>query len=60
MDALGPPEGAAHWPFRTRQATARSMLDGVVLWARKILRPAGERLPGIVEHDRRRVARSAA
>ena len=56
---FAPPDGAAHWPFRARQATARSMLDGVAVWAREILRPEGERSPGIVEHERRRAARLA-
>ena len=65
MDALAPPrrfappEGEAYWPFRARRATARSMLDGVAVWAREIMRPEGERSPTIVEHERRRAARLA-
>ena len=65
MDALAPPlrfappKGEACWPFRRRQATARSMLDGVALWAREFMRPEGERSPMIVEHERRRAARLA-
>ena len=65
MDALAPPrrfappEGEAYWPFRARQATARSMLDGVALWARELMRPEGERSPTIVEHERRRAVRLA-
>ena len=56
---LGPPDGAAHWPFRARQATARSMLDGVAVWAREIMRPEGEQSPGTIEHERRRAMRLA-
>ena len=56
---FAPPDGAARWPFRARQATARSMLDGVAVWAREIMRPEDERSPGIIEHERRRAARLA-
>ncbi len=65
LDALAPPHrfappaGEAYWPFRRLQATARSMLDGVSLWARETLRPDGERSDPIAEHERRRAARLA-
>ena len=65
MDALAPPcrfappAGDAYWPFRRRRAMARSMLDGVAVWAREIIRPEGERSPGIVDHERRRATRLA-
>ena len=65
IDALAPPlrfaapDGAGHWPHRRRRATARSMLDGVALWAREMMRPETERSPGIIEHERRRAARLA-
>ncbi len=65
LDTLAPPcrfaplWGAAYWPYRRRLATARSMLDGVALWARELMRPEGERSPAIVEHERRRAARLA-
>ncbi len=65
MDALAPPlrfaapEGDGHWPFRARRAVARSMLDGVALWAREIMRPENERSPAIVDHERRRAMRLA-
>ena len=36
-------EGETYWRFRARQSTARSMLDGVALRSREILRPKGER-----------------
>ena len=65
IDALAPPlrfaapEGDGHWPHRRRRATARSMLDGVALWARETMRPETERSPGIIDHERRRAARLA-
>ena len=65
MDALAlpcrfaPPAGEDYWPFRRRLATARSMLDGVSVWAREIVRPENERSPTIVEHERRRALRLA-
>ena len=56
---FAPPAGEAYWPYRRRLATARGMLDGVAVWAREIVRPANERSPGIIEHERRRAARLA-
>jgi len=50
------PGGEAYWPFRRLQAMARSMLDGVSVWAREILRPKNEQSPGIIEHERRRAS----
>ena len=65
MDALAPPlrfaapGGGDRWPHRARRAMARSLLDGVAVWAREIVRPETERSPGIIEHERRRAARLA-
>ena len=56
---FGPPGGEAYWPFRRLHAMARSMLDGVAVWAREIVRPANEQSPGIIEHERRRAGRMA-
>ncbi len=55
-----PPGGPAYWPYRRAQAMARSMLDGIAVWARELLRPTGEQSPTIIEHERRRAARMAA
>jgi len=55
----GVPDGEAHWPFRRFEATARSMLDGVSVWAREIIRPPDEQSPGIIDHERRRALRLA-
>ena len=65
MDALGPPPrfaapaGEGYWAHRRREAMARSMLDGVSVWAREIMRPEGERSPAVIAHERRRAARLA-
>ena len=65
FDALAPPrkygvpDGEEHWPYRRFEATARSMLDGVSVWAREIIRPETEQSPGIVDHERRRAGRLA-
>lgn len=49
----------AYWRFRRMEAGARSMLDGVSVWAREIIRPEGEQSPGIIAHERRRADRLA-
>jgi len=48
-----------YWRFRRLEALARSMLDGVSVWAREIIRPDGEQSPGIISHERRRADRLA-
>lgn len=54
-----PPGGDRYWGFRGLQAMSRSMLDGVSVWAREVIRPDGEQSPGIIEHERRRAGRLA-
>lgn len=54
-----PPGGEAYWPFCRVRAMARSMLDGISVWAREVVRPANEQSPGIIEHERRRAGRMA-
>lgn len=48
-----------YWRFRRLEASARSMLDGVSVWAREIKRPEGEQSPEIIAHERRRADRLA-
>ena len=50
---------AGYWAFRRLEMTARSMLDGVSVWGRELVRPAGEQSPGIIAHERRRAYRLA-
>lgn len=49
----------AYWRFRRIEAGARSMLDGVSVWAREVIRPEGEQSPGIIAHEKRRADRLA-
>ena len=53
------PTGDAYWPFRRLQAMARSMLDGISVWAREVIRPTHEQSPKIIEHERQRARRMA-
>lgn len=65
LDSLAPPRqfdppgGEAYWPFRRLQAMARSMLDGLAVWGREVVRPENEQSPGVIEHERRRAGRMA-
>jgi glutathione S-transferase len=42
---------------RRLEALARSMLDGLSVWGREILRPEHERSPGIIQHEADRARR---
>lgn len=57
--ALGLPGGDQSWEARRLEALARSMLDGLSVWGREILRPENERSPGVIEHERDRARRMA-
>ena len=65
LDALAPPARFAHsadrqdWRYRGMEATARAMIDGLSVWSREVVRPAGERSPGIIAHETRRAYRLA-
>jgi glutathione S-transferase len=47
------------WEARRLEALARSMLDGLSVWGREILRPENERSPGVIEHEKDRARRMA-
>jgi len=49
----------AYWRFRRLEASARSMLDGVSVWAREIKRLVEEQSPDIIAHEGRRADRLA-
>ena len=51
--------GDVYWRFRRLEASSRSMLDGVSVWAREIKRPGEEQSPGIIAHEHRRADRLA-
>ena len=57
--AFALPPGEAGWEARRLEALARSMLDGLSVWGREILRPENERSPGVIQHETDRAKRMA-
>ena len=57
--ALQLPDNAPPWEARRLEALARSMLDGLSVWGREILRPENERSPAVIEHETDRARRMA-
>ena len=57
--AFALPAGDVAWDARRLEAQARSLLDGLAVWAREIARPQGERSPTILRHEANRSARMA-
>lgn len=55
----GEADEGEYWRFRRLEAGARSMLDGVSVWAREIIRSEDEQSPGIIAHEARRADRLA-
>src|SRR5918994_6392863 len=53
------PAGEQAWEARRLEALARSMLDGLSVWGREILRPPDERSPGVIQHETDRARRMA-
>lgn len=53
------PSGEQRWDARRLEALARSMTDGIAVWARELRRPPNERSPTIVQHEADRAARFA-
>jgi len=53
------PAGDQAWEARRLEALARSMLDGLAVWGREMLRPQHERSPGVVQHETDRAQRMA-
>ncbi len=51
------PAGASAWEARRLEALARSLLDGLSVWGREILRPESERSPGVIAHEKSRAER---
>lgn len=45
------------WESLRLEALARSMLDGLSVWGREILRPESERSPGVIQHEADRAQR---
>lgn len=57
--ALDLPVGNQAWEARRLEALARSLLDGLSVWGREILRPVSERSPGVIQHETDRAQRMA-
>ena len=53
------PPGDAAWEAMRLDALARSMMDGLSVWVREILRPEGERSPSVIRHETERASRMA-
>jgi glutathione S-transferase len=53
------PPGDQAWEARRLEALARSMLDGLAVWGREILRPQNERSPTVLQHEADRSRRMA-
>jgi len=51
------PENGDAWEARRLEALARSMLDGLAVWGREIVRPKNEQSPGIIRHEADRARR---
>jgi glutathione S-transferase len=51
------PQGEAQWEPRRLEARARSLLDGIAVWAREMRRPEHERSPTVIRHETDRAAR---
>ena len=53
------PGGEEAWEARRLEAAARSMLDGLAVWLREIMRPRDERSRTTIRHETERAARMA-
>jgi len=53
------PAGDKMLEARRLEALARSMLDGLSVWGREILRPPSERSPEVIQHETDRAQRMA-
>lgn len=54
---LGMPEGTQRWEARRLEGLARSLLDGVAVWGRELVRPENERSPTVILHETHRSER---
>jgi glutathione S-transferase len=57
--AFDPPAGGQALEARRLEALARSMLDGLAVWSREIVRPQDERSPTVLQHEAQRSRRMA-
>ena len=52
-------DGDRRWEARRLDALARSLLDGLAVWSREIIRPQEERSPTVIQHETKRSRRMA-
>ena len=57
--AFDPPGDDPPWEALRLEALARSLVDGLSVWVREILRPENERSPGVIQHETERARRLA-
>ena len=57
--AFDPPAGDQAWEARRLEGLARSMVDGLAVWGREIVRPPDERSPAVLQHEAQRSRRMA-
>ena len=55
--AFDPPAGGDAWEARRLEALARSLVDGLSVWLREILRPLNEQSPSVIQHEAERARR---
>jgi glutathione S-transferase len=53
------PAADPDWSHRRLEASARSLLDGIAVWAREMSRPESERSPTTLAHEAARIGRMA-
>lgn len=51
------PDDGQSLDARRFEALARSLLDGLAVWSREILRPGNEQSPGVIRHETERARR---
>lgn len=51
------PAGGSRWDAQRLEALARSVLDGLAVWSREIIRPPEERSPTVIHHEAQRSRR---
>jgi glutathione S-transferase len=55
--ALAPTTGVSEWEWRRLDALASSLMDGLSVWGREIVRPENEQSPTVIRHETARAHR---
>jgi len=51
------PGGNEGWEARRLESSARSLVDGLSVWNRELVRPQNEQSPGVIKHEMERARR---